>query len=276
MTQQNNPPAARPGPRFRELKVVQSTFLTPHMKRLTLAGEGLSTFTPAGPATHFKMFFPQPGFERTVVPDFDADNRPVMPEGIPRPISRTYTPRSLSANGLELDVDFVMHGVGVGSDWATNAKVGDYITIGSGGRSFFQIDPALDWHVIIGDESALPAIGTILDALPEGVNAHVYSEVIEQADEQELDSKANLEFTWIHRGEKNTLPGKLLMDSVCAAQLPREGRGHIYVACEAGIMREFRKHFIEDLGIDRTQITTRGYWKWDASNHPDNDYGIDS
>ena len=70
------------------------------------------------------------------------------------------------------------------------------------------------------------------------------------------------------------MPGKLLEETVYKAELPKEGRGCIYVACEAEIMRDMRKHFIAERGIDPTQVTARGYWKQSAVNHPDNDYGV--
>lgn len=235
----------------------------------------MAGFEPSGPATHFKMFFPQPGLERTVVSEWGPDG-PVMPDGFERPQSRTYTPRRMDSKALELDIDFVMHGDGVGSDWVNGTKPGNYITIAGPGKSFFHIDMEADWYVIIGDDSALPAIGTILDALPAGGKAHVYSEVTEKADEQQLESAAEVEFTWLHRGPGTAMPGKLLEETVYKVELPKEGRGCIYVACEAGIMRDMRKHFIGERGIDPTQVTTRGYWKQSAVNHPDNDYGVDA
>lgn len=275
MTQQPAPRAVRPRPNFRELEVLNVASITPHMKRVTIGGEGLAGFEPSGPATHFKMFFPQAGLERTVVPEWGPDG-PVMPPGLERPQSRTYTPRRMDPTALELDIDFVMHGTGVGSDWVGNTKQGDYITIAGPGKSFFHIDMEADWYVIIGDDSALPAVGTILEALPAGGKAHVYSEVVEKADEQQLDSEAQVEFTWLHRGSVTAVPGKLLEQAVYKAEFPKEGRGCIYVACEAGIMRDMRKHFIGERGIDPTQVTTRGYWKQSAVNHPDNDYGVDA
>jgi len=246
------------------------------MKRVTIGGEGLAGFEPSGPATHFKMFFAQPGLERPVMPEFGEDGRPVMPHGVERPQSRTYTPRRMDPAALELDVDFVMHGEGVGSDWVNGTNPGDYVTIAGPGKSFFHIDMEADWYVIIGDDSALPAIGTILDALPVDGKAHVYSEVVEKADEQQLESAAKVEFTWLHRGEGTAMPGKVLEEAIYKAELPKEGRGCVYVACEAGIMRDMRKHFIEKRGIDPAQVTTRGYWKQSAVNHPDNDYGVDT
>ena len=175
--------------------MLRVAFVTPNMKRVTIGGEKLAGFEPAGPATHFKMFFPQPGLERTVVPEFGPDGRPVMPPGLERPQSRTYTPRRMDPDTLELDIDFLMHGTGVGADWVNNTKPGGYITIAGPGRSFFHLDAEAHWYVIAGDDSALPSIGTILEALPAGGKAHVYSEVIEKTDEQQLESAADVAFT---------------------------------------------------------------------------------
>ena len=275
MTQRPLPGSPKGPPHFRDLTVLRTERITPNMLRVTIGGEALAGFQPAGPATHFKMFFPQPGFDHTIVPVNQGDGQAVMPAGIDRPQSRTYTPRRMDLSVLELDVDFVLHGEGVGSTWAANAKVGDHITIAGPGRSFFKVDPEVDWHVIAGDETALPAIETILNALPASATAQVFAEVAEPGDEQALPSPAPVTFSWLHRPPGTTMPGMLLARMLEGVELPAIGRGSIYVACEAAIMRDIRTHFIKVRGVSPAQLTTRGYWKRGAVAYPDNDYGED-
>src|SRR3954469_22549433 len=154
----NGAPPRKRTPRVAE--VVGTSRLTPHMIRVVLGGDGLSGF-PAGEHTdhYVKLVFPPDS------PD---------PE---RPVTRTYTVRAWDAAAGELTLDFVWHGdEGLAGPWAAAARPGDRIqSLGPGGGS--TRSPAADWHLLAGDESALPAIGAALERLPAGARALAFVEV---------------------------------------------------------------------------------------------------
>ena len=154
----------------RLLQVRRSTRITPRMVRVTLAGDELAGFGGDGPDRRIKMFFPVEGQDRPAVPRATSGG-PLWPTGEPRPTIRTYTVRRFDAAAGELDVDFVLHeGRGPAAAWAREARPGAWVGVSEpGGR--YVVDPDADFHLVIGDESALPAVATVLAALPAGAPA---------------------------------------------------------------------------------------------------------
>jgi NADPH-dependent ferric siderophore reductase len=258
------PPAAKPRkPRY-AATVKRVEHLTPRMVRVTFTGPELAGFGWNGAAAHIKLIF---GSANPAAP------APADSEG-PRPITRTYTPRRFDAATRELDVDFVIHGEGPASAWASQAAPGQTLTIAGPGRHYV-VDPRVDWFVLAGDDSALPAISTILEQLPPNALATVFLEVVDAGEEQAIQSSGKASITWLHRGEDPTRAGVLLEESVRALELP-SGAGRVYVACEAGAMRRIRRHLLAERSLERDHVVTRGYWKLGATDHPDGDYGQES
>jgi len=282
VAEQSNPAAAtadraqrpeRPRPRFRTVEVRRVARLGPHMVRVTVGGPELEGFERPAPTQHIKVILPDPDTGRPVLPDPSLPRGASVP-GQPRPLMRTYTIRRYDPSAEELDVDFVVHGQGAGSEWAERAETGGRIALaGPGGRPY---QPALDasWYVIAGDESALPAIGTLLERLRSGMKVQVLAEVPEAGDELAWNSQAQVQTTWLHRGSGSTPIGSLACEALLAASRP-EGDGRVWLACEAGVMRRMRRHLLESWGMDPSHIVTRGYWKLGEPNYKDSDYGED-
>ncbi len=235
------------------------------MRRITLQGDELAGFEVADPACYMKLIFPEPGQTEPERP---------LPDG-PRPKAmRTYTPLAVRPQAMEVDVDFVLHGDGPASTWASQAQVGQVLFLMGPGPGYkFQADASE--HFLIGDDSALPAFETILAALPASAHARVLIEVVNGAEERPLLGGANADVQWVVRGADNTQAGQALEAALRQAGAAADG-ARIYLACEAAAMRRIRKLLIEGLGIPRNQIVGRGYWKLDTVNHPDHDYGDDS
>lgn len=255
------PVAAKPKkPRY-PATVKRVEHLTPRMVRVTFTGPELADFGWNGPAAHIKLIFGPPA---PATPGADA----------PRPTMRTYTPRRFDRQARELDVDFILHGEGPASSWAERAAVGQTLTIAGPGRNYV-IDPAAEWFLLAGDDTAIPAISTILENLPAGAAARVLIEVVDREDEVEIPAHANTTVTWLHRGPDVSQAGIALEASVRAWQMPA-GNGRVYVACESGAMRRIRAHLLTDKTISREHLVTRGYWKLGAVDHPDGDYGQDA
>jgi NADPH-dependent ferric siderophore reductase len=239
----------------RLLQVRRSEQVTPGMIRVTLAGDELAGFTGDGPDRRIKMFFPVPGQERPAVPRAGTGG-PVWPAGEARPAIRTYTVRRFDAAAGELDVDFVLHaGHGPAAAWARDARPGAWVGVSEpGGR--YEPDPSVDFHVLIGDETALPAVATVLSALGADNTAPVMAlvEVADADEEQRLPAAV----TWVHRGLRRA--GEPLVDAVRAAAFP-PGRGQAWLSGESGCVRDLRRHLIEERGIDRRLVYATGYWR---------------
>lgn len=236
----------------RLLQVRRSERVTPRMIRVTLGGDELAGFPGDGPDRRIKMFFPVPGQERPAVPRA-ASGGPVWPAGEARPAIRTYTVRRFDAGAGELDVDFVLHGDGPAAAWAAEAAPGSWVGVSEpGGR--YEPDPAADFHVVIGDETALPAVATVLDALPAGAPSLTFLEVADAAEEQELPGAV----TWVHRAGRPA--GAPLTEAVRAAEFP-PGRGQAWLSGESACVKDLRRHLLDDRGLDRRAVYATGYWR---------------
>jgi NADPH-dependent ferric siderophore reductase len=267
------PPTPRPRrrPRFRPVEVVGVQRVTPRLVSVVLGGESLADFRIEAPTQHIKMLFPIEGQTAVALPEIGPDG-PVWPEDRPRPVMRTYTPRRFDAAAGTLDVELVIHGEGPASAWAERAAPGDRLGVaGPGGRLSLEVDDG-PW-VIAGDESAIPAIGTLLDALPAGAVAEVYIEAEDGADEIDLDGPAAAKITWLHRAGR-AAPGALLHDAVVAATIAAGTK--VWVACEARAVRGIRRALLEADRVEARSLITRGDWRAGEANHPDHDYGDDA
>ena len=255
------PVAAKPRkPRYPAI-VKRVAYLTPRMVRVTFGGPEIADFGWNGPAAHIKLIFSQPA---PVTPGAEA----------PRPTMRTYTPRRFDRATGELDIDFLLHGEGPASTWAGQAAVGQTITIAGPGRHY-AVDPSAEWFLLAGDETAIPAIATILEILPTTATARVFIEVRDRGDEIPIPAHPRVTITWLHRGPDETQAGQPLEASLRSYQLP-VGSGRVYVACESGAMRRIRSHLLTDKSMNREHVVTRGYWKLGEVDHPDGDYGQDN
>ena len=187
---------------------------------------------------------------------------------------RTFTIRRFDPTAAELDVDFVLHGEGPASQWAEQAVVGGLAAIaGPGGRRYL-VDPAATRLILAGDETALPALATILEALPGGMRANVYAEVQDAADEVSLTSAGQVHVTWLHRGQPSGATGDLLPQAL--QQLGSiDDQTRVWLACEASVMRRLRRQLLDESKVHPDAMVTRGYWKVGEVNYPDHDYGLD-
>ena len=259
---------------MRTVEVRNVTQIMPRVTRMTLTGPQLAGFASRAPAEHIKLFLPKPG-EREAPRTVPGPDGPIFPPDLPRPISRTYTPRQFRAESLELDIDIVCHGHGPGSAWAAQAQPGDTVVIAGPGGGYNR-PPDVNWLVIGGDETSLPAISMVLATLPASSRADVFVELHDRAEEP-LDSAAHVTLTWLHEDAQRvqgSAPGALLEAAIRSATLPN-GDGQVWIACEAQAMRHIRAHLLHERGLSSSALYTRGYWQIGEANHPDHDYGED-
>jgi NADPH-dependent ferric siderophore reductase len=219
------------------LKVVKAFDVGPHMRRVQLTGDNLAEFTPK-PGQEIVLQIPQPG----------AD-----------PARRHYTIRHYDTAAKLIDVDFVLHGHRTpGVSWSLDAKPGDVIDI-RGPRGRIGLDPDADWHLFLGDETCLPAIYALLEALPKGAPAFAFLEVANEADKQELEVQADVKLHWLLRNGAAPGPNELLSKALAAFAFP-PGKGHAIVIGETSNVRNLR-HALVERGFDKSQIYAEGYWR---------------
>ncbi|TDO54974.1 NADPH-dependent ferric siderophore reductase [Kribbella sp. VKM Ac-2527] len=248
-----------PAPRNRRAKlaVVRRTErITPHMIRVVLSCD---EFTDNGTTDHYvKLLFPKAGVEYPEPLDmgivretFPADQWPTM---------RTYTVRTWDEAAAELTIDFVHHGdEGVAGPWAANAQPGDKLWFNGPGGGYAP-DPAADWHLLVGDESALPAIGAAIEQLPAGARAKVYVEVEDESEEQKFGGSEEIELTWFHRAGVTGERGDQLVEAVESLEFPA-GEVQAFVHGEAGFVFRIRRNLFKDRGLSRVQVSLSGYWR---------------
>jgi len=236
------------------------------MRRITFGGDDLATFVWSGPAAHIKIIFPEPGRDIDIVPLPDPD--------APRPTTtRTYTPRRFDAAAHTLEVDFALHGPGPAATWAAQARVGQQLILMGPARGY-EVDAEAPWYVLLGDDAALPALETILEALPATTQVSVFAEVVAEDEARPLPGPAQTDVHWLTRGDDATKAGSALLAAIEGFDWPA-GEGRVYVGCESGAMRQLRGTILAASGLDKTRVVARGYWRVGAVNHPDHDYAKD-
>jgi len=266
MTTPTSGPASTPRPRPlpRRIRVDAIEHLSPLMRRVRFVGPELAGIAWSGPAAHLKLIFPLPGETEVVAP---------TPDG-PRPATmRTYTPRRIDAAAPGLEVDFVLHGEGPASTWAAQAQVGQELVM-MGPAPGHRIDPDAAWHVLIGDDTALPAIETLLEAISPGVGVTTFIEVVDPGETRPLPGSPDARHHGLPRGDDPRHAGAALLAALATHAWP-VGPGRVYIGCEAQAMRRIREAVIAASGLERRRVTGRGYWQLGAVNHPDRDFAED-
>ncbi|KWN91298.1 siderophore-interacting protein [Burkholderia ubonensis] len=248
--------------KFRLLQVVRIHAVTPHLLRVTLSGPDLADFESASFDDHVKVFLPPPGAERPALPSLGPDG-PVFPDCQPKPVARDFTPRRFDRTKCELDLEFVLNHPGPASQWAAQARVGQWLGIG-GPRGSFVVPTGFDWHLLIGDDTALPAVARCLEELPAGSRAAVVLEVADRRAQIAFDTRAEVHEIWRFRDEAQAGGGDALLDAVRDLPLPT-GDGYVWAAGEALAMRAVRQHLTGERGVDKARIRAAAYWKRGAS-----------
>ena len=219
----------------RVLTVKNVETLTPHFRRITLADESLSDFVSASFDDHVKVFV--------------DDAR------------RDYTPRSFDNAARELVLEFALHGEGPAAEWAARAAAGDTLAIG-GPKGSMIVPLDYDWHLLVGDETAFPAVARRLEELPAGAKAIVLLQAEDAADRRTFKSAADVGLTWVATDAE-------LLAAVRALTLP-EGDGYAWCAGEASCMAALRRELVDVKGHPREAIRAAAYWKRGATGHHEN------
>lgn len=230
------------------------------MRRLTLSAPEVADYRPLGPDEFFGLVMPPEGHD---LPDLPQDPDRATPRGafghLPaeaRPEVRWYTVRAHRPDVAEIDVDIVTHGdAGPGSSWVLRAEIGSVAGFQTG-TSAYRTEGAAGPHIIAGDETALPAISSILEVLPEGVEAHVFLEVPTIEAVPALPTPAGATITIVERD--GGTPGSALLPAVEAADLPIPTAS--WVAGEQKAVAAVRRHVVGTLGAEKRSVYHCAYW----------------
>jgi NADPH-dependent ferric siderophore reductase len=235
------------------------------MVRVTFAGPDLAGLTVEQPAASVRLLLPSPGAQELVVPTWNG-NEFLLPDGR-RPTIRTFTPLRVDPAALELDLEIVVHGGGLASDWAGAAKPGDLAAVSGPGRGY-AIDHDAPAFLLAGDETAIPAISQLLESLPAERPVQVHIEVAQPDAGLALPDHPRASVEWCELAP-NASSGDALVAAVRGADLVPGTR--VWVAGEAAAVQRVRRHLFEDRGLPRSQTSVRGYWKQGRSGDADED-----
>jgi NADPH-dependent ferric siderophore reductase len=225
----------------RQLIVTRIERLAPKMLRIVLTGEELAQFTSLGFDDHVKLFFPSD----------EGPNAPAM---------RDFTPRRFDPQAGELWIELYLHEAGPAAAWAKQATVGQSLTVGGPRGSSILSPEGIDSHVLIGDETALPAIGRRLEELPANARALVLTESDGGATGYPLETQAALETVSIVREAHTEAPGKEIIDTLRKLKFP-PGQCFTWVATESRAARAIRRYLTDERGFDKHWIKAAGYWQ---------------
>jgi len=227
--------------RRRTLTVVSTELLTPRMRRFGFTSPDLHDFVSASHDDHIKLFFPDVGTD-------GHRGETCM---------RDFTPRRFDTSRKTLVIDFALHEAGPATRWATTAQIGDTLEIG-GPRGSAVVPDDFDWYLLIGDETALPAIGRRVEELRAKVPVATF--VLMEADEtQDFQTRAAWTPHWVARDGLSD-DTSLLRAALSDYTLPA-GDGFVWIAAEASVARSVRTYVIDDLGHPRPWTKAAGYWK---------------
>lgn len=241
------------------LSVRRTEQLAPGLIRVVVGGEGFAQFHDnACTDKYVKIFFADPALGLTPPYDLDALRDRLDPEDLP--VTRTYTVRAVDAQAQELTLDFVVHGdEGLAGPWARAAQPGDVVALrGAGGA--YAPDAEADHHLLVGDDTAIPAVGSALEALTADARGAVFLEVDSAADEVELRHPAGVEVHWLHRDGETPGARSLLPDAVRAWGWP-QGRVQVFAHGEREAMKTLRAIFAER-EVPRSDLSLSGYWAY--------------
>lgn len=247
----------------RLVEVIDIVDLTPKMRRFVLQSEDLKTFDSQDADDHMKLLFPAEGQEMPTLPVATEDGLK-LPDGAVPSERRDFTPRAFDREAGTLTVDFALHGGGPAGNWARDAMIGDKLGV-LGPRGSKMMRGEIDVYLMLGDETALPSIARRLEELPTGQKAIAFIEVDGVAEEIEIETRADLELTWLHRNGAAPGTTTLLFDAVRALPKP-EGTVYVLGGGEATSLKPVRA-FLKEAGYDPELLRFSGHWKLGVVDH---------
>jgi NADPH-dependent ferric siderophore reductase len=245
----------KPPPPFERVRVTERIELSPRLIRLTVEGEVLRTLVVDQPAASVRFVVPWPG-DDLELPEWNG-NEFLLADGR-RPALRTFTPLRVDDQAARLDLEVVRHPGGAVSNWAETAEPGDAAAI-SGPGAGYDFPTDAERVLVLGDETAIPAIRQLIEMAPPRLALDDHVEAITEDARLDLSPRDSDTVAW-HTTPDSHRPGGVLAGIVEALDALPDGTD-VWAAGEASAMQRIRNHLFKTLGVDRPRATVRGYWK---------------
>lgn len=239
-------------PRAQHVLTVDSTVkLGPHLVRVILTDDCLGEFPETGHTDDYvKLLFASP--ESGAQPPYDM----AALRAAGQLLTRTYTVRWVDRAARRLAIDFVVHGdEGLAGPWAMRARAGDRLVLAGPGSGYVPSEDARA-HLLAGDLSALPAIASACEFLPDGARGLAMVEVPDLADAVELAAPAGLRVQWLVNPD--AADTGFLARAITAAGLDGAGL-QVFAHGERESVKAMRRVF-KELGVPRERLSISGYW----------------
>jgi NADPH-dependent ferric siderophore reductase len=244
------------------LEVRRREFLTPGFASVTLGGPALRDLVVAGGDQAVRLFFPREGQTVLRMPTLSNEawiaQLLLVPKSA-RPWVRNLTIRRARSADDEIDIEFALHGDSPMASWVRRVEPGAPAGIFDVG-TMYRLPKHAEGQVLVGDETALPAILSILDGTPPSLPTDVYLEVATAADIRSVKVPADVRVHWFSRDDEGLRPGTLTLDAVREASLPT-GRFYTWIAGESRLATSVRRHLVDDRGVPKRDISFFGYWR---------------
>ena len=222
--------------RIRPLEVTAVDRLTPHMVRIALRGDDMADFISASPDDHLKVLIDGPEGERQM---------------------RDYTPRRFSCEDQTLLLDFAVHDAGPATQWALDARPGDQLNIG-GPRGSRIIEGDIRNWLLIGDETALPAIGRRIEEASADTQFTTVIAIPGPDDRQTFDTAAKVNSVWIYRPVADAAKAEPFMKVIEDVTVTDDT--FVWIAAEGLVTRGLRQHFLDTRQHPPNWLKAAGYW----------------
>ncbi|CAI9122039.1 siderophore-interacting protein [Brytella acorum] len=244
--------------RQRMLQVARVEAVSPRMRRVIFTGDDLRDFVTSAPDDHVKLVFPLLGDDRPVRRETAPEGSPGSDPSVPH-VMRQYTPRAFDPRARELAIEFVLHGHGPATRWAAQACPGQWLGMGGPKGSLLVPDIYQAW-LLIGDETALPAIARRLEEMPAGRRVTALIEVADAQEKRPLATKADATIQWLPRKGIAAGRSELLQEALWHTSFPARST-YIWIGAEIETARTLRDILIRERGVSREQVRAAGYWR---------------
>lgn len=249
--------------RVRLLRLAGVERPTPRFVRVILEGDELEGFVSLAPDDHIKLLLPGPG-RRSFTPPIVCAGQVRWPAGPERPIARDYTPVRFDAGARRLVLELALHADGHAAQWAQRAEIGDIVGVaGPRGSHVLQIE--LEGLLLVGDETALPAIARWLGELPASTRVQAWIAVADAREQRALQTRAQASVHWIQRDAGAAGADGRLEHALAGASLPTP-LSYAWIAGEAAMVQRVRK-LLRARAVPDSRIRARGYWKHGIADH---------
>lgn len=233
--------------KMRMTQVARIKDISPHMRRIVLTGEDLNDFPSNQESAHFKAIFPKPGQIKPKLGLYPGFKKWM----------RSYTVRAFDEYSKELSVDFAVNDhTGLATNWAINAKVGDYLGV-AGPGDIKHTNYHAHWHLFVADLTALPASAAILEKLPRNAIGAAFIQIPTEDDKQLINAPEKIQLNWVINQQHNK---NALLEQVEKFDW-LDGEPAIFIAAESGQMQAIKKFLKAKPGYTKQQTYASGYWK---------------